>query len=88
MTTRDAKPHYSGTRRLTFRELATIQGFPYSHDFPRELPETKIVKQIGNAVPVSFMKLLFEEAIKTLRETDRPGGVEDGRSREIAFEIS
>ena len=74
-------------RGLTLRELATIQGFPYRHEFPLDLPESKIQKQIGNAVPASFMKLLYEEAIKTLRESDGRG-VEDGRTRDSAYEVS
>ena len=88
MTVKDSKcVHYSGERGLTIRELATIQGFPYRHEFPHDLPESKIQKQIGNAVPASFMKLLYGEVIKTLREADGRG-MEDGRTRNSAYEVS
>ena len=88
---KDIKHHYAGRRNLTLRELATMQGFPFTHRFPVDIPATQVQKQIGNAVPATFMRLIFREAIKTLRETDRhdarDGSVQDGRSAASAFEI-
>lgn len=39
--------HPSGTRDLTVREFASLQGFPLEHVFGREGKR----RQIGNAVP-------------------------------------
>ena len=78
--------HYSGRRYLTLREKATLQGFPVTHEFHPALGETAIAKQIGNAVPASFMKQVFGEAIKVLEKTDGRKE-ENGRTRERAIEI-
>ena len=43
-------PHPSGTRRMSCRELATIQSFPLNYDFQGN--RSSIYRQIGNAVPV------------------------------------
>ena len=43
-------PHPSGTRRMSCRELATIQSFPLNFDFQGN--RSSIYRQIGNAVPV------------------------------------
>lgn len=42
-------PHPNGLRRMTGRELATIQGFPTDYVF--EGPLSSVYRQIGNAVP-------------------------------------
>lgn len=47
--------HFSGTRDLTLREFATLQGFPAYHAF--EGPYIK--KQIGNAFPPVVAEHLF-----------------------------
>ena len=58
--------HPSGKRSFTLREYACLQGFPLEHKFgPRG-----VKKQIGNAVPPSFAKILFEEIKQTLLEAD------------------
>lgn len=62
-----AIPHYNGTRRLTIRESAAIQTFPDSFEFFGAM--NSCYRQIGNAVPVKFSKLLGEE-LKRL-EKDR-----------------
>lgn len=82
----DRPLHYSGKRRLTVREEATIQCFPFNHEFAPGLTQKSIATQIGNAVPATFIKMLFGEAIRCLREED---GVEheDGRSAGSAFGI-
>ena len=43
-------PHYNGKRRMTCRELATIQTFPLNFTFFGT--NTSVYRQIGNAVPV------------------------------------
>ena len=57
-------PHPNGLRRMTGRELATVQGFPRTFKF--EGPLSSVYRQIGNAVPPRFARhiakqfLLFE----------------------------
>lgn len=57
-----AIPHYNGYRRLSVRESATIQTFPNSFIFHGKLGSC--YRQIGNAVPVHFGKLLGESLKK------------------------
>lgn len=45
-------PHYNGVRRMTCRELATIQTFPLNFKFYGN--NTSVYRQIGNAVPVKL----------------------------------
>ncbi len=45
-------PHPNGLRRMTCRELATIQGFPIDFKFIGN--NSSIYRQIGNAVPVQL----------------------------------
>lgn len=54
-----AIPHYNGERRLTVRESASIQTFP--EDFFFYGAKNSCYRQIGNAVPVLFAKLLGDE---------------------------
>lgn len=54
-----AIPHYNGERRLSIRESASIQTFPDDFYFIGSM--TSCYRQIGNAVPVVFAKLLGEE---------------------------
>lgn len=62
-----AIPHYNGTRRLTIRESAAIQTFPDDFEFFGSM--NSCYRQIGNAVPVKFSKLLGEE----LKRLERNG---------------
>ena len=57
-----AIPHYNGTRRLSIRESATVQTFPQNYIFIGNMGSC--YRQIGNAVPVKFGKLLGEELIR------------------------
>lgn len=57
-----AIPHYNGKRRLTIRESASIQTFPESFHFIGTM--SSCYRQIGNAVPVKFAKLLGDELIR------------------------
>ena len=54
-----AIPHYNGERRLTIRESAIIQTFPFSFVFHGKMGSC--YRQIGNAVPVLFAKRLGAE---------------------------
>ena len=54
-----AIPHYNGLRRLTVRESASIQTFPEDYFFCGAMGSC--YRQVGNAVPVRFAKLLGEE---------------------------
>ena len=54
-----AIPHYNGLRRLTIRESASIQTFPEDYFFCGAMGSC--YRQVGNAVPVRFAKLLGEE---------------------------
>lgn len=56
-----AIPHYNGQRRLTIRESAAIQTFPDDFVFYGKM--NSCYRQIGNAVPVKFAKLLGDELI-------------------------
>lgn len=54
-----AIPHYNGLRRLTVRESAAVQTFPDTFEFCGT--KNACYRQIGNAVPVAFAKLLGRE---------------------------
>jgi len=54
-----AIPHYNGLRRLTIRESAAVQTFPDNFEFVGTM--NACYRQIGNAVPVAFAKLLGKE---------------------------
>lgn len=61
-----AIPHYNGTRRLSIRESASVQTFPEDFHFIGTM--NACYRQIGNAVPVRFARLLGEELIRLERE--------------------
>ncbi len=60
-----AIPHYDGTRRLTIRESALVQTFPKNFIFVGNMGSC--YRQIGNAVPVKFGKILGEELVRIER---------------------
>ncbi|KAL1624866.1 hypothetical protein SLS54_003590 [Diplodia seriata] len=72
MTSNSEVYHWSGRRKFTNRELAGLQGFPHTHTFHGS--QTSIEKQIGNAVPSTWFKLVFDECVKVLRRMDRAQG--------------
>lgn len=61
-----AIPHYNGTRRLSIRESARIQTFPDEFVFYGTM--NACYRQIGNAVPVKFAKLLGDELVRLEKE--------------------
>ena len=61
-----AIPHYNGQRRLSIRESATIQTFPSDFVFIGKMGSC--YRQIGNAVPVKFSRILGEELIRIEKE--------------------
>lgn len=60
-----AIPHYNGERRLTIRESAVVQTFPWDYEFKGKMGSC--YRQIGNAVPVLLARRLGEE-LKRLEE--------------------
>lgn len=58
-------PHPNGKRRLSCRELATIQSFPLDFEFVGSM--TSVYRQIGNAVPVLLGKAVAESLLKALK---------------------
>lgn len=61
-----AIPHYNGERRLTIRESAVIQTFPYNFIFCGKMGSC--YRQIGNAVPVAFAFKLGSELMRLEKE--------------------
>lgn len=61
-----AIPHYNGERRLTVRESASVQTFP--EDFFFCGVRGSCYRQIGNAVPVLFAKILGAELMRIQEE--------------------
>ncbi|KAF5019907.1 hypothetical protein F66182_8069 [Fusarium sp. NRRL 66182] len=57
-----------GTRNLTLRELASIQGFPKTHKFLGTV--TSIRRQIGNAFPPNTVRVLYKHIEQWLLRQD------------------
>lgn len=51
--------HPNNKRRMTCRELATVQGFPHDYEFKGN--RSSIYRQIGNAVPPPLAKAIAEQ---------------------------
>lgn len=58
--------HWSGLRQFTPQEYALLQGFPMHHKFTGNY----IKKQIGNAFPPMFVKLLYKHLGECLDKRD------------------
>ena len=52
-------PHPNGKRRMTGRELATVQSFPLNFEFCGNL--SSVYRQIGNAVPPLLAKAVANQ---------------------------
>ncbi|KAF4965321.1 hypothetical protein FSARC_6867 [Fusarium sarcochroum] len=57
-----------GTRNLTLRELANLQGFPKTHQFLGTV--TSIKRQIGNAFPPNTVRVLYKHIEQWLLRQD------------------
>ncbi|PHH66340.1 hypothetical protein CDD81_7395 [Ophiocordyceps australis] len=57
-----------GTRDLTLREFASLQGFPHHHHFRGN--KTSIMRQIGNAFPPSTVQVLYNHLRQCLLRQD------------------
>jgi DNA (cytosine-5)-methyltransferase 1 len=68
-----------GMRRLTSRECLNLQGFPKG--FKIVVPDSQIRKQAGNSVPVSMIRAVAKQMIKSLSS-----GHEDGQEGVIYAE--
>lgn len=58
-------PHPNGVRRMTGRELATVQGFPRTYKFVG--PLSSVYRQIGNAVPPKFAKHIAKQFFEFIK---------------------
>ena len=59
-------PHPNGKRRMTVRELATVQSFPLNFSFIGN--RTDCYRQIGNAVPVLLAKAVAEVVLEKVKD--------------------
>ena len=59
-------PHPSGLRRMTCRELATIQSFPLDYQFVGGI--SSVCRQIGNAVPPKLAKAVASQFNHLIQE--------------------
>lgn len=84
ITTYNHPIHYEKNRLLTARECARIQSFP--DDFLFEGSQTKIYKQIGNAVPPLFAKCIGE-TVKTMLEKINEEESNEDNSDDESIEI-
>lgn len=57
-------------RKLLPIETLMLQGFPKNFIIPKELCDSRIYKQAGNAVSVNVVKRLAESIIKAMEEVD------------------
>lgn len=68
-----AIPHYNGKRRLSVRESAAVQTFPDDFVFIGSM--SSCYRQIGNAVPPRFSRLLGEALSKSEKELANGCGI-------------
>ncbi|KAF4465125.1 dna (cytosine-5-)-methyltransferase [Fusarium albosuccineum] len=69
ITTRGGDFYYpDGTRNLTLREFASLQGFPKTHQFLGTM--TSIKRQIGNAFPPNTVSVLYKHVEQWLLKQD------------------
>lgn len=63
------EPHPNGERSFNLFENSLLCSFPSTHRFAGN--NTEVKRQLGNAVPSTFMKHLFEHIVKSMRAFDR-----------------
>ncbi|KAK1485227.1 C-5 cytosine-specific DNA methylase [Colletotrichum cuscutae] len=80
--------HYSNIRAYTVREFASLQGFPFWHQF-HKAPKSALKKQIGNAFPACVVRPLYEHLKNWLLAEDGLAPACDVRAsvggREVVF---
>jgi len=59
--------HYEQDRAISLREGALLQTFPVDYEFDSSLGTTVIARQIGNAVPPIYAKVLGEMILDNLK---------------------
>jgi DNA (cytosine-5)-methyltransferase 1 len=69
-------------RYFTLREMALLQGFPSEYHFTG--PRSRIVHQIGNAVPCGLAQAIGQQLSIALRGFAAPHGAEEGHSAAAA----
>nr|AAM27410.1 RIP defective [Neurospora tetrasperma] len=74
--------HWSGLRQFTLQEYALLQGFPMHHKFAGSY----IKKQIGNAFPPIFVKLLYKHLVECLDKRDNIIRQAQARTEEAPFQ--
>ncbi|EGO51717.1 RIP defective [Neurospora tetrasperma FGSC 2508] len=74
--------HWSGLRQFTPQEYALLQGFPMHHKFAGSY----IKKQIGNAFPPIFVKLLYKHLVVCLDKRDNIIRQAQARTEEAPFQ--
>lgn len=57
---------HKGIRKLTPRECARLQGFSESYKLPKDLPDTRLYKQLGNSVTVPVVERVARQIKKAL----------------------
>ncbi|KAL6361453.1 hypothetical protein LRP88_04921 [Fusarium phalaenopsidis] len=78
ITTRGGDFYYpDGTRNLTLREYASLQGFPKNHQFLGTM--TSIKRQIGNAFPPNTVRVLYKHIEQWLLKEDGMLPYDDGQ---------
>nr|AAM27409.1 RIP defective [Neurospora intermedia] len=74
--------HWSGLRQFTPQEYALLQGFPMHHKFAGNY----VKKQIGNAFPPIFVKLLYKHLVECLDKQDNVIRQAQARTEEAPFQ--
>ena len=65
-----SKKNNEGIRRLTIKECVRLQGFP--EDFKQVVADTQAYKQFANSVPVSVIRAIATEMLRTLARKSIP----------------
>jgi DNA (cytosine-5)-methyltransferase 1 len=55
-------------RKLTPRECLRLQGFPNNFNFPNNLPNSILYKQVGNSVSVPVIEEIAKNIMRVLND--------------------